>query len=173
MADPNLFPHDLTTAAAALLDTLRQKKLRLVTAESCTGGLIAGVLTEIAGSSDVLDRGYVTYSNEAKADCIGVPTALIESHGAVSRGVAEAMAAGALKASRADVAIAVTGIAGPGGGTETKPVGLVYVAVARRHGAVVVREYRFGDIGRTGVRLATVMEAMALASRGLADEPPA
>lgn len=173
MPDQPLFLPDLMTAAAALLDTLRRRRLRLATAESCTGGLIAGLLTEIAGSSDVLERGYVTYSNQAKVDCLGVAMTLIERHGAVSAEVAAAMAAGALATSQADIAIAVTGIAGPGGGTPSKPVGLVHLAVAQKHGTPIVQECRFGDIGRTGVRLATVREALALTSRFLAEATPA
>lgn len=173
VSDHNFFPFELEQAASALLEKLRHEKLRLVTAESCTGGLIAGLLTDIAGSSDVVERGFVTYSNEAKVECLGVPAALIERHGAVSREVAEAMACGALTHSRADLAIAVTGIAGPGGGTATKPVGLVHLAVARKGGASLARECRFGDIGRSAVRLAAVAEALALAGRSLAVEPPA
>lgn len=173
MSDHHLFRRELITVAAVLLDNLRQHKLRLATAESCTGGLIAGLLTEIAGSSDILERGYVTYSNQAKFDCLGVPMALIEDHGAVSPEVAEAMAKGALKASRADVAVAVTGIAGPGGGTEAKPIGLVHLAVARSHGAPLLLECRFGDIGRTDVRLATVAAALALVERALSQVPTA
>src|SRR5579875_2423202 len=111
--------------AAALLDALRGRGWRLATAESCTGGLIAAALTHVPGSSDVVDRGFVTYSNEAKADLLGVPPALIAAHGAVSQEVAHAMAAGALARSLADVTVAVTGVAGPGGGSKDKPVGLV------------------------------------------------
>ena len=145
-----------------MLEDCRARGLKLVTAESCTGGLIAGLLTEIAGSSDVLDRGYVTYSNAAKTECLGVPAAMIDSHGAVSRQVAAAMAEGALKQSHADIAIAVTGIAGPGGGTAQKPVGLVHLAVHRRGHVTRHHEYRFGDIGRTAVRMATIREALAV-----------
>lgn len=172
MSATDLFPQSHTEAAQALLTILRHRQMRLVTAESCTGGLIAGLLTEIAGSSDVVERGFVTYSNEAKIECLGVPAALIERHGAVSREVAETMAAGALAHSHADVAIAVTGIAGPGGGTPQKPVGLVHLAVARKGGTSIDRECRFGDIGRTAVRLATVAEALALIGRSLAIERP-
>ena len=121
-----MFPPALIATAESLLATLRARKLMIAAAESCTGGLIAGVLTEIAGSSDVVERGFVTYSNEAKNELIDVPMALIEANGAVSREVALAMAAGALEHSRADVAVAVTGVAGPGGGSEAKPVGLVH-----------------------------------------------
>jgi nicotinamide-nucleotide amidase len=134
----------------------------LATAESCTGGLIAAVLTEVAGSSDVFERGFVTYSNAAKTDLLGVPAGLIEQHGAVSEAVARAMAAGALEHSRADLAVSVTGVAGPGGGTVLKPVGLVHLAAARRGGPVIHREIRTGDIGRREVRRASVSEAFAL-----------
>ncbi|WP_428696889.1 CinA family protein [Stappia sp.] len=128
----------------------------LATAESCTGGLIAGVLTEIPGSSAVIERGFVTYSNEAKTEMLGVPSDLIASDGAVSPRVAIAMAEGALARSRADVAVSVTGVAGPGGGSPDKPVGLVHFGFARRGFAARHLEKRFGDIGRDKVRLATV-----------------
>lgn len=139
-----------------------QGGLMLVTAESCTGGLIAAALTEIAGSSAVVDRGFVTYSNEAKTGMLDVAPALIGAHGAVSREVAVAMAEGAIRASRADIAVAVTGIAGPGGGSAEKPVGLVHFAVAVRGGAATHAERRFGDIGRAQVRLASVEVALTL-----------
>lgn len=162
-----LFPQPLHEAAVHLLRHLRDRGLRLVTAESCTGGLIAGLLTEIAGSSDVVERGFVTYSNAAKSDCLGVPAALIAAHGAVSREVALAMAEGAVAHARADIGIAVTGIAGPGGGTADKPVGLVHLAAYRSGHAALARECRFGDIGRTGIRLATVGEALSLVERAI------
>lgn len=136
--------------------------LMLATAESCTGGLIAGVLTEIAGSSAVLDRGFVTYSNEAKTGMLEVAPALIGRHGAVSREVAVAMAEGAIRASRADIAVAVTGIAGPGGGSAEKPVGLVHFALAVRGQPTTAAEQRFGDIGRSAVRLDTVRFALEM-----------
>lgn len=157
-----MFSDALLAEARELLDRARQKSLRIVTAESCTGGLIAGLLTEIPGSSDVMERGFVTYSNEAKEELLGVPHPLIQSHGAVSEPVARAMAAGALTHAHAERSIAVTGVAGPGGGTASKPVGLVYIALARPDGDVMVREYRFGDIGRDKVRLATVAKAIGL-----------
>lgn len=172
MSPTDLFPKSHQDAAQALLTILRQRRLRLVTAESCTGGLIAGLLTEIAGSSDVVERGYVTYSNEAKSECLGVPDEVILQHGAVSREVAEAMAVGALVHSRADIAIAVTGIAGPGGGTAQKPVGLVHLAVHRKGHLTRHKECRFGDIGRAAVRLASVAEALELVGRSLAVERP-
>ena len=157
-----LFPPDLTTSAADIIDALRRSKLQIATAESCTGGLLTGLLTEIAGSSDVVVCGYVTYSNSAKTAMIGVPAKLIEAHGAVSREVADAMAAGALAHSRADIAISITGIAGPGGGSDTKPVGLVYIAAARRGAPIASAERRFGAIGRSQVRMATLRAALAL-----------
>ena len=152
----------LVAEAEGLLADLRTRKLKLATAESCTGGLIAAIITEIAGSSDVFERGFVTYSNEAKTEMLGVPAALIDKHGAVSRQVALAMAEGAVAHSRANLAVAVTGVAGPGGGTEDKPVGLVHLAAAKRGSAVVDREIRFGDIGRQAVRLQTVAVAFDL-----------
>lgn len=157
-----MFSQDLTTKAETLLATLRARKLMLATAESCTGGLIAGVLTEIAGSSDVVERGFVTYSNEAKTELIGVPPEMIAAHGAVSREVALAMANGALAHSRADIAVAVTGVAGPGGGTAAKPVGLVHLAAERRGRPPMHRECRFGDIGRHGIRMATIEVAFEM-----------
>lgn len=135
----------------------------LATAESCTGGLIAGLITSVNGSSDVLECGFVTYSNAAKTRMIGVPADLIARVGAVSEEVARAMAEGALANSAADVAIAVTGVAGPGGGTATKPVGLVHCAAARRGCATVTRELRLGDIGREAVRMETVRVAVEMA----------
>ena len=157
-----MFDPALLTQARKVLDIARAKGLRLVTAESCTGGLIAALLTEIPGSSDVVERGFVTYSNEAKEDLLGVPTDLIHQYGAVSEPVARAMAEGALKHSLAQVAVAVTGIAGPGGGTPEKPVGLVYVAALRLDRAAIVKELRLGDIGRDEVRSRTVAEALIL-----------
>ncbi|MEJ1159283.1 CinA family protein [Prosthecomicrobium sp. N25] len=156
----NLAP--LLPAASAFVAKARAAGLTVATAESCTGGLIAGVLTEIAGSSAVVDRGFVTYSNEAKAELLGIDPALIARVGAVSREVAVAMVEGALTRSRADLAVAVTGIAGPGGGSAAKPVGLVHLAALRRDGVHVHRECRFGDIGRSGVRLATIEVALAM-----------
>jgi nicotinamide-nucleotide amidase len=149
-------------AAARVLDECRRRGLKVATAESCTGGLIAGALTEIAGSSDVLDRGFVTYSNAAKQEMLGIAAAILERHGAVSREAAEAMAEGALAVSNADLAVAVTGIAGPGGGNAAKPVGLVHFAAAARDGKRVHREKRYGDIGRRAVRKAAVAEALAM-----------
>lgn len=155
-------PEELDARAAALLESLRAKGLTVATAESCTGGLVAGFLTGIAGSSDVFERGFVTYSNAAKHEAIGVPEETIAAHGAVSRQVARAMAEGAIRVSRADIAVAVTGVAGPGGGSAEKPVGLVHFAAARRGGETVHRERRFGDLGRRQVRLESVAQAFEL-----------
>jgi nicotinamide-nucleotide amidase len=141
---------------------MRSRGLTLATAESCTGGLIAGAITEIGGSSDVFERGFVTYSNAAKSEMLGVPSALISAHGAVSPEVARAMAEGALLYARADIAVAVTGIAGPAGGTAAKPVGLVYVAAQRRDGAPAVEELRLGAIGRGPIRRATIVKALEM-----------
>jgi nicotinamide-nucleotide amidase len=158
-----MFPHGLTARAAALIDLCRGKRLMLATAESCTGGLIAGLITAVPGSSDVLDCGFVTYSNDAKSRMTGVLPELIAEHGAVSEEVARAMAEGALAHSAADIAIAVTGVAGPGGGTAHKPVGLVHCAAARKGHATITRVLRLGDIGRDAVRLETVHAAVELA----------
>jgi nicotinamide-nucleotide amidase len=157
---------DLLDFAERLLDLFRSAGLRLATAESCTGGLIAATLTEIAGSSDVVERGLVTYSNESKTELLGVPAALIESAGAVSAEVAEAMAEGALDRSAADLAVAVTGIAGPSGATGAKPVGLVFLAVCRRGGEAHSERHVFaGD--RAAVRRAAVAAAFTLLERQL------
>jgi nicotinamide-nucleotide amidase len=161
------FPRDLTARAAALLDRCRAAGLMIATAESCTGGLVAGLLTEIPGSSAVVERGFVVYSNAAKQELLGVPAGTISLHGAVSEATAQAMAEGALAASRADVAVSVTGVAGPDGGTAEKPIGLVWFACARRGAPSVSREERFGDIGRGNVRLASVRVAMELFERAL------
>jgi nicotinamide-nucleotide amidase len=153
---------ELRKAATRVLDLCRARGLKIVTAESCTGGLVAAALTEIAGSSDVVDCGFVTYSNEAKQSLVGVPAATLKQHGAVSEQVAAAMAAGALKNSRADLSVAITGIAGPGGGSKKKPVGLVYFAAASRSGGLLARSRRYGKIGRRRVRLRSVAEAFEL-----------
>ncbi|MFN4143705.1 CinA family protein [Aestuariivirga sp.] len=158
-----MFPEDLTARAAALIDLCRSRKLMLATAESCTGGLIAGLITSVPGSSDVLDCGFVTYSNAAKTRMIGVAADLVQRHGAVSEEVARAMAEGALAHSAADVAVAVTGVAGPGGGTALKPVGLVHCAAARKGFPTQARVLRLGDIGRDEVRIETVRAALEMA----------
>ncbi len=157
-----MFSSDFTDRAAALIVRYRAAGLMIATAESCTGGLVAGLLTEIPGSSAVLERGFVVYSNEAKQELLGVRAETIALHGAVSEPTARAMAEGALQRSRADVAVSVTGVAGPDGGTPAKPVGLVHFACARRGGTTVAREERFGDIGRGAVRLASVEVALDL-----------
>ncbi|KQR67944.1 damage-inducible protein CinA [Rhizobium sp. Leaf384] len=155
-----LWPDDIRQSAERLLERCAGRGWTIATAESCTGGLIAGALTEIPGSSRAVDRGFVTYSNRAKADMLGVTTATLEAFGAVSRETALEMVRGALARSDADIAVAVTGIAGPGGGSEEKPVGLVHIAAAWRGGAVLHRAMRYGDIGRDQVRLATVRTAL-------------
>jgi nicotinamide-nucleotide amidase len=149
-------------AAVRVLDACRMHGLKVATAESCTGGLVAGALTEIPGSSDVLDRGFVTYSNAAKETMLAVPITILERYGAVSRETAAAMAAGALAMSDADLTVAVTGIAGPGGGSAEKPVGLVHFAAAARDGRRIHREKRYGDVGRSPVRAHAVAEALAM-----------
>jgi nicotinamide-nucleotide amidase len=148
-------------AAARVIAACRARGLMVATAESCTGGLVAGALTDIPGSSEVLERGFVTYSNAAKASMLDVPEATLDAHGAVSRETAQAMAEGALAHSEAGLAVAITGIAGPGGGTPEKPVGLVHFAAARS-GRLVHREQRYGDIGRDEVRRLSVLEALAM-----------
>jgi nicotinamide-nucleotide amidase len=162
-----MFPPAMQDEAARVLDAIRARRLRLATAESCTGGLIAALLTEIPGSSDVLERGFVTYSNQAKQENLGVPAALLEAHGAISEAVARAMAEGALRHSHADIAVSVTGFAGPGGGSEAKPVGLVHLAVARAGGTTLHQECRFGNIGRDQIRSKSVEVALALLLRAL------
>ncbi len=154
---------ELVDRARATIERFVDCKLRLATAESCTGGLIAAALTAVPGSSAVVERGFVTYSNEAKAESLGVPADLIARYGAVSAEVARAMAQGALAHSHAEIAVSVTGIAGPGGGSAEKPVGLVHFACARRGGTVRHVERRFGDIGREDVRTASVIQALDLA----------
>ena len=157
-----IFPADLLARAEKLLASSRAQGLRIATAESCTGGLIAALLTEIAGSSHVFGRGFVTYSDKAKEDMLGVPMALVRQHGAVSEAVARAMAQGAVRNSTAQLSVAVTGIAGPGGGSEEKPVGLVHIAAARAGEPTLHRELRLGDIGRSAVRLRTVEAALEM-----------
>ena len=165
-----MFPPELISAAAELLAKYRAAGLKIATAESCTGGLVAVALTEIPGSSDVVERGFVVYSNEAKEEVLGAPAETLAARGAVSEATARAMAEGALAASRADVAVSVTGIAGPGGGTATKPVGLVWFACARRGFPTTAREERFGDIGRGKVRLASVCVALKLLNAALEED---
>jgi nicotinamide-nucleotide amidase len=154
--------HELRAAAVRVLDCCRARGLKVATAESCTGGLVAAWLTDIPGSSDVVDRGFVTYSNDAKRTMLDVPSDILRDYGAVSRATAEAMARGALARSGADLAVAVTGIAGPGGGSLDKPVGLVHFAAAARDGRLTHREQRYGDIGRSDIRRLSALEALDL-----------
>lgn len=156
-----MFPDDIEALARRVIAEAAAGGVMIATAESCTGGLVAAALTQVAGSSAVVDRGFVTYSNEAKSDLVAVPVALIAAHGAVSEPVARAMAEGAVANSRAAVSVAITGIAGPGGGSADKPVGLVHFAAAGPAGVIHV-EKRFGDIGREKVRLASVVVALEL-----------
>jgi len=158
--------HELTGLAARVLDAARRQGMMIATAESCTGGLIFATLTEIAGSSDVMDRGFVTYSNAAKAEMLGVDPEAIAAVGAVSETVARQMADGALERSGAALAVAVTGVAGPGA-SGAKPEGRVCFALARRGGAAAAETVDFGAIGRAGVRAATVAHALALVNRAL------
>ncbi len=158
------FPDSVAGLAADLLEACRARGLRLAVAESCTGGLISGCLTEVAGSSDVVERGFVTYADAAKTEMLGVAESLIADAGAVSEPVVRAMAEGALDHSPADLSVAVTGIAGPAGGSPTKPVGLVHIAAARR-GRETLYESHIFDGDRAGVRLKTVEAALKLARR--------
>jgi nicotinamide-nucleotide amidase len=153
---------DARALARSLLDLCRMRKLTIATAESCTGGMVAGALTDIPGSSDVVDRGFVTYSNEAKRAMLGVNASTLATFGAVSKETATQMAVGALERADVDLAVAITGIAGPGGATPGKPVGLVHFAVAARDGRIIHREIRFGAIGRTAVRQRSVVEALRM-----------
>jgi nicotinamide-nucleotide amidase len=155
--DQELFEH-----ARSLLNICRTKKLTIATAESCTGGLLAATLTDVAGSSDVFERGFVTYSNDAKQAMLGVAPGTLEIHGAVSRETAHAMATGALAHAPVDLTVSVTGIAGPQGAVAGKPVGLVHFAAASRGGQLVHDERKYGDIGRAQVRRASVEQALAM-----------
>ena len=157
-----MISNELFEAASEVLGLCGGRNFKLATAESCTGGLIAAALTATPGSSRVLDRGYVTYSNTAKTDELGVPAELIKKNGAVSEEVARAMAVGAIEAAGVDLALSVTGIAGPDGGTPQKPVGLVHIAVAHRAGKILHRECRYGNIGRGEVRRLSALAALAL-----------
>jgi nicotinamide-nucleotide amidase len=159
----------LLERAAALIRAYAAQGWTIATAESCTGGRIAALLTEVPGSSAVVERGFVTYSNQAKAEMLGVSADLIAEHGAVSESVARAMAQGALVRSEAEVAVAVTGIAGPGGATATKPVGLVHFGLAVRDRPTLHLERRYGDLGRATVRGHAVEDALSLLERALAE----
>jgi nicotinamide-nucleotide amidase len=157
-----MFDDEITTAVNKLLDRCKAKKLTVATAESCTGGLVAAAISEISGSSLVLDRGFVTYSNEAKQQMLGVTPATIDVYGAVSTECAEEMAKGALAHAQVDLAVSITGIAGPTGAVLGKPIGLVYFCAASRSGRIVAHDRKFGDIGRSKVRRASVLQALAL-----------
>ncbi len=162
-----MFSPEIIARATEVLQTARNKGYHLATAESCTGGLIMGALTDIAGSSDVVDRGFVTYTNRAKMEVLAVDGKIIKAHGAVSAECAKAMATGALKASAATLAVSVTGVAGPGGGTKEKPVGLVHMAIAGRDGTILHEKHLLGEIGRDKVREATVIAALKLFQRAM------
>jgi nicotinamide-nucleotide amidase len=158
----NLFPDDIISMAETIIRDFTAAGLMVSTAESCTGGLIAGALTEISGSSAVVDRGFVTYTNSAKIEMLGVQAETLLRFGAVSEETARQMVHGALFRSRAEIAVAVTGIAGPGGGSAEKPVGLVHLAAKSRAGAIIHRKMFYGDIGRSEVRLATIRTALEM-----------
>lgn len=164
----SFFPEPLLRQAEEIIERARARSVSIAIAESCTAGLVSGCLSEIAGASDILACGFVVYSNEAKERLLGVSSSLLREHGAVSEEVACAMASGALEKGGIDIAVAVTGIAGPGGGTIEKPVGLVHFACAVRNGDASHRERRFDDIGRCGIRLASVAEALEMLRESLA-----
>lgn len=157
-----MFPDRLRNLAMLVLDDAERARLKIATAESCTGGLVAALLTEIPGSSTVVDRGFITYSNKAKEEMLGVPGDVLADFGAVSEPVARMMAEGALANSRANIAVSITGVAGPGGGTRMKPVGTVHLACARENRAVLHEMLQLGDIGRDAIRLAAVEAALNL-----------
>ena len=160
-----MFSEEIQTLASEILNLCRDKDLHIATAESCTGGLIIGALTEIAGSSDVVDRGFITYTNRAKMESLGVSADTLKIDGAVSPETAIAMSIGAIQNSSANIAVSVTGIAGPGGGSEHKPVGLVHMAAIKRGGNALHQEHKFGDIGRSEVREATIVAALKLLTK--------
>lgn len=157
-----MFPDRLRNLALLILDDAEQARLKIATAESCTGGLVAALFTDIPGSSTVFERGFVTYSNKAKEEMLGVPGDVLADYGAVSEPVARMMAEGAMQNSRANIAVGITGVAGPGGGTKMKPVGLVHVACARENRAVVHEILQLGDIGRSAIRMEAVETALKL-----------
>ena len=171
-----MFDEEIIAAVNALLAVCKAKKLMVTTAESCTGGLVAAAISEISGSSLVLDRGFVTYSNEAKQQMLGVTPATIDVYGAVSKECAGEMAKGALAHAQVDLAVSITGIAGPTGAVPGKPIGLVYFCAAARSGRVIAHDRKFGDIGRSKVRRASVLQALSML-RELAEKeephPPA
>jgi len=157
-----MFPDPIDALARQVIDAARKSGLRIATAESCTGGLVSAALCAVAGASDVFDCGFVTYSNTAKMAMLGVPATTLVEFGAVSEPTARAMAKGALAHSDADLAVSITGIAGPGGGSPEKPVGTVYLAVARRDGAVQCRHESFGDRGREAIQLDSLVSALTM-----------
>lgn len=157
-----MFPDRLRNLCLLTMDEARERRIRIAAAESCTGGLLAALFTEFAGSSDVFERGFVTYSNRAKEEMLGVAGDMLADYGAVSEAVARLMAEGALQNSRANLAVAITGIAGPGGGTPMKPVGTVHIACARENKAVLHEACYFGDIGRSEIRLASLETALEM-----------
>ena len=157
-----MFDAGLIAAAADVLAGARAQSLKIATAESCTGGLVGALLTEIPGASDVFERGFITYSNQAKTEMLGVPSKLWMTHGAVSEQVARAMAEGAMAKTFSHMAVAVTGIAGPGGGTADKPVGLVHIAAARRQRPTLHRQFLFGDTGRHDIRMRSAAAAIQM-----------
>jgi nicotinamide-nucleotide amidase len=163
---------EVSDAANALLELCKKKKLTLATAESCTGGLVAAALSEIPGSSLVLDRGFVTYSNEAKQQMLGVTPATIDFYGAVSKECAEEMAKGALAHAQVDLAVSITGIAGPTGAVAGKPIGLVYFCAASRSGRIIAHDRKFGAIGREKVRRASILQALAMLTELAEKEEP-
>lgn len=163
----SLFPADVLDQAGAILKFCRARKLTLATAESCTGGLVAACFTEIAGASDVFERGFVSYSNRAKQELLGVDPQTLARFGAVSKETAIEMATGARERAMTDIAIAVTGIAGPGGGSQAKPVGLVHIAVAASNVPPLHREHLFGELGRSEIRMLTLRQALLSAHEAL------
>jgi nicotinamide-nucleotide amidase len=163
-----MFSLEIETLARLIIDEARERSLRIVTAESCTGGLVAGAICQVAGASDVFERGFVTYSNRAKTEVLGVPGDLIADVGAVSEPVVRMMAEGALEASNTHLSVAVTGVAGPGGGTALKPVGTVHFATARTNASIRHRMEHFEDMDRDGVRLASLQVALEMLRERLA-----
>jgi len=166
-----MYPKPLINKTKGILETCQSKRLRLVVAESCTGGLLGGLLTAVPGSSSVFDRGFITYSNQAKVQILGVKKEVLQNYGAVSKETAFSMCAGALNRSTGHIAIAITGIAGPDGGTEDKPVGTVFVACMSRYGQRLSTQAKLGDIGRDQIRERTLDVALQLA-RKVVDAAP-
>ena len=157
-----MFSLEIETLARLLVDECRERRLRIVTAESCTGGLVSAAITSVAGASDVFERGLIVYSNRAKQEMLGVAGDMIADYGAVSEPVARMMAEGALEHSNAHLSVAITGVAGPGGGTEMKPVGLVHFATARANQSVIHRMERFDDLGRAEIQMSATQMALEL-----------